>query len=200
MNYRDIKVPPLNNDFIKNRADLFRKSFWDKSIPVDIERIIDLKLKLNIVPVPDLQRICDVDALIASNWEEIYVDNDRYLDDRYQNRLRFSFAHEIGHFILHKDIYESFSLSSFEDFYDLMRDIPQEQYSYLETQANKFANYLLVPRVALAQFKSILIRNKIMTLKVDKRTLDSYLAIPISEKFGVSEKVIEIALNELDDN
>lgn len=201
MNYKNIKVPFLNNADISNKVELFRKKFWDNSIPVNIERIIDLRLKLDVIPVPSLQKLCDTDALIASSWKEIYVDEEKYLDDRYQNRLRFSLAHEIGHFVLHKNIYESFDIKTFKDIYDLIRDIPQEQYSYLETQANKFANLLLVPRNILGNQRIREVKKqKTIPKNVDRKTLNLYLAIPLSKEFGVSERVIEIALNELEDN
>lgn len=199
MNYKNIKVPFLNNETIKNKADLFRKKFWDNSVPVDIEKVIDLKLRINIISIPELKTSCDVDALITSNWQELYVDNQKFLDERYQNRLRFSFAHELGHFILHKNIYNSFCVKNLEDFYKLIEKISQQQYSYIETQANKFANYLLVPRNKLIKERNKIIKeNKLYNLKkIDIKTLNSYLAIPISKIFGVSEEVIEIALSDI---
>ena len=201
MDFKKIKVPFLSNREIEHKADAFRKKFWDNSIPVNIENIIELKLKLDIIPVPGLQNLCGTDALVSSNWQAIYVDNNAYLDERYQNRLRFSLAHEMGHFVLHRNFYNALAIKDTSDFYNLFRHIPQEQYGYLETQANKFANYLLVPRNVLA-----IRRDKVLKAvdehrqleKLDKGTLNSYLAIPISKVFGVSEKVVEIALNEID--
>ena len=29
--------------------------------------------------MPNLQKLCDVDTLITSNWESLYVDKDKYL-------------------------------------------------------------------------------------------------------------------------
>lgn len=202
MDYRKIRIPFLNNSEIRKRADSFRSKFWDKSVPVNIEEIVDLKLKINLVPIPGLQRLCDTDALITSNWRLIYIDKDRYIDERFQNRLRFSLAHEIGHFVLHKNIYNSFKIKTFEDFYRLIDQIPQEQYNYLESQANKFANYLLVARDRL-----IIAKNKVLKVmkdksvpieRMDKSTINSYISIPISKIFGVSEDVIQIALSDLD--
>lgn len=202
MDYRKIRIPFLNNSEIRKRADSFRSKFWDKSVPVNIEEIVDLKLKINLVPIPGLQRLCDTDALITSNWRLIYIDKDRYIDERFQNRLRFSLAHEIGHFVLHKNIYNSFKIKTFEDFYRLIDQIPQEQYNYLESQANKFANYLLVARDRL-----IIAKNKVLKVmkdksvpieRMDKSTINSYISIPISKIFGVSEDVIQIALGDLD--
>ncbi|KPJ54999.1 hypothetical protein AMJ47_03000 [Parcubacteria bacterium DG_72] len=198
MDYKSIRVNFLNNIQIKNKADLFRKEFWDSSIPVDIERIIDLKLKIDVIPFPNLQNSCDADAPISSDWKSIYVDKYRYLDDRYQNRLRFSFAHEIGHFVLHKDIYESFNIKTINDFYRFIEDFDNEQYGYLETQANKFANYLLVPREILIEHKKKIINGKDFLSRIDSKTLNSYLANPISNIFGISGKVAEIALNDLE--
>jgi len=200
MDYRKIKVPFLGNIVIKNGADLFRKKFRVYSVPVDIEKIIELGLKISLIPVPNFQNFCDTDALITSNWQFIYVDKDRYQDERFQNRLRFSLAHEIGHFVLHKGIYNSFNIKTISDFYRFVEQIPQNQYNYLEIQANKFASYLLVPRkiLVIEREKALKEADKSIPLeKIGKDSLNSYLAIPISGVFGVSEDVIQFALNEI---
>jgi Zn-dependent peptidase ImmA (M78 family) len=131
------------------------------------------------------------------------VDNNHFSDNRHQNRLRFSFAHEIGHFILHKDIYKSFGIKNIKDFEKLINDIPSNQYGYLEIQANKFASFLLAPREKLITERDKEIKkvgNLIASGKIkNRKEINSYLAVPISKVFGVSEEVIEIALNELSD-
>ncbi|MBU0476405.1 ImmA/IrrE family metallo-endopeptidase [Patescibacteria group bacterium] len=149
MNYQKIIVPYLGNTKIEKETGRFREKFWDDNVPVDIEFIIDVKLRVNVIPIPSFLKLANIDALITSDWKSIYVDRDEYLDERRHNRLRFSLAHEIGHFVLHKKIYSNFNIKNLEDYYKFNKDIPQKQYSYLETQANKFANYLLVPRRAL---------------------------------------------------
>jgi len=205
MDYRKIIIPFLSKAEIKSKADLFRKRFWNKSVPVDIENIIEISLKISLVPVPGFQDLCDADALIASNWRYIYVDNDRYLDERYRNRLKFSLAHEMGHFILHKEVYKNFNIKGWNDYYKLLKEFPQEQYGYLEFQANNFANYLLVPRDVLAFEKGKALEkfkrnvNFAQLEKVDTDTLNSYLAIPISKVFEVSDSVIYYALNKLEE-
>jgi Zn-dependent peptidase ImmA (M78 family) len=198
IDYSKIRIPFLSKGVIKKHADSFRCKSWNDSLPVDIEKIIDLKLKIDIIPIPDLMKICNVDALISSDYESIYVDHDGYLDDKYQNRLRFSLSHEIGHYILHQEIYKSFKIKNFANFYKAISAIPNEQYGYLETQANKFANFLLVPRQKLiAERDRLILKYKeIQTIK-DRNSLNSYLAIPLSNIFGVSSEVVEIALNEL---
>lgn len=203
MNYKNISVPFRDKNYIKNRADLFRQQFWDDSIPVNIEKIIDVKLKIEIILIENLESLCDTDALITSNWQSIYIDQKAYLDDRYQNRLRFSLGHEIGHFVLHKNIYSSFNIQTISDFYKFLGEIPKEQYGYLEIQANKFANYLLVPREKLNIERNKLLKKYegvIDPKKQDITTLNSYIANPISRIFGVSTDVTEIALSDISTN
>jgi len=200
MDYAKVNVPFLGNAKIKNRAESFRKRLWDSSIPVDIEKIIELKLKFNIIPSPGLEKFCDVDALIASDWQDIYVDYDRYLDERYDNRLRFSLAHEIGHFVLHKEIWSSFRIRNFRDYYKLIKDISPETYYRLEIQARKFAGFLLVPPEVLIKEKDKILRkveSGAVLKKIEKNKLNSYIAIPLSKIFAVSEDVVKIALSEL---
>lgn len=201
MEFKKIRVPFIGKNAIKNKADFFREKYWGDKIPVDIEKIIDVKLKIDIIPVPALERLCNTDALISSDWQSIYVDEERFNDERYQNRLRFSLAHEIGHFILHKEIYSGFNISSFEDFYNFINEIPGDQYGYLETQAHKFSSFLLVPRDKLLDVrKNILNKFKqpkiINCNNIDSELLNSYIAGPIGKIFGVSSDSMEIVLSE----
>jgi len=145
-----------------------------------------------------LQKSCDSDALITSNWDSIYVDYDKYSDERYSNRLRFSFAHEIGHFILHRDIYKNFGIKNLKDFYRFIEEFPSDQYGYLESQANKFANHLLIPRERLSEEKARELNiKKDFLKKIDNKIINTYLAVPIAKIFGVSENAAEIALNDI---
>jgi Zn-dependent peptidase ImmA (M78 family) len=88
---------------IRDIAEDFRKGYiFNYSIPVDIERIIETTMRINIIPVKSLQHDCDMEGFISRDFKSIYVDEDLYLDDRYYKRVRFTIAHEIGHFILHR--------------------------------------------------------------------------------------------------
>lgn len=200
MDYKNIVAPYLNNVTIGERVELFRKKFWNNDIPVEIEDIIELKLNIDIIPIPGFLKLTNMDALITSGWKYIYVDNNEYLDGHY-HRLRFSLAHEIGHFVLHKEIYYNFGIKNQEDYYKLYKDIPGLQYGYLESQANKFASYLLIPRKILATELAKELKNNKNNLsrfkKMDRKILNSYLAIPLSKNFKVSEEAMKYALQDI---
>lgn len=199
MNYRNIVAPYLNNIAIEKSVEIFRKNFWKDAIPVEIEDIIELKLKIRLVPIPGFLKLTNMDALITSDWKCVYVDNNEYLDDCRYNRLRFSLAHEIGHYVMHKQIYNNFGIKTINDYYKFYRDIPSQQYSYLECQANKFASYLLIPRkvLALEMEKELKSKNDPRPKKIDRQILNSYLAKPLSKIFKVSEKALTIALEDI---
>jgi len=201
MDYSKIKIPYIKPELIKQQAENFRAKYWDDGLPVDMEKIIDVLLAINIIPIPNLEKICNTDALITSDWHSLYIDKNLFEDERRQNRLRFSLAHEIGHYVLHQNFYACLVINSFQDFYDFIEKIPSDQYGYLETQANKFASYLLVPRQLLSQkFQEELDRVK-KTIDVsgfDKMLLKSYIANPLARGFGISEEAMEIILSELD--
>ena len=201
MNYSRINIPYIENRGIELKAKEFLAKYWDKALPVDIEKIIDVSLGIDLIPVPELEKLCNIDALITSNWESIYIDKNLFEDERRQNRLRFSLAHEIGHFVLHKNIYDGFKINSFEDFYNFFENMPPEQYGYLETQAHKFAGYLLAPRdvVAIKLDKEYKKAQKDIDLKrLDQDLLRSYLAIPLAKIFGISQEAMDIVLSEFD--
>lgn len=195
MDYKEFRTPLILNKEIKRCADEFRKKHWGDIIPVNIEFIIENKIGIDIIPIPGLKDQCNTDAFISSDWQSVYVDNDKYLEDSYYNRLRFSIAHEIGHSVLHKELYESLRIESFEDFRKFIGEAPGIQYSYIETQANKFANYFLVPRNILAVKREIIISQYAEIRSIDEAQINSYIATPLSKEFGVSPEAMEIALN-----
>lgn len=64
--YQKIKIPYLDKRFIKNKADSFRKKYHGPSIPVDIVKIVEIKLKINTIPIPDIRKNHAFEALITS--------------------------------------------------------------------------------------------------------------------------------------
>jgi hypothetical protein len=73
------------------------------------------------------------------------------MEERFQKRMRFSFGHEVGHFVLHKNVYGGIPLSNPENWKELVLNMPEREYRNFEWQANEFAGRLLVPRERLVE-------------------------------------------------
>ena len=147
--YSDCKCVFLSRDKIWEKADSFRKRYWPNGIlPIDMEHIIEKGLCLNIIPEHDIKRLLKIDAYLLSDLKGIVVDISQYMDDlnRYEKRLRFTFAHEVGHLVLHKYIFKKFDFISPKEYLIFMDNFPEDQYSNFEYQANEFGGRLLVPR------------------------------------------------------
>lgn len=198
MQYKNKKVDFVNNKDIKSKADSFRLKFWGRVIPVEVEEIIEIKLKIKIIPIPNMMNQCGMDAQITSNFSAIYADMKGYENNT--NRFRFSLAHELGHLVLHRNFHSSLKISDLDDVMNFMKNIDIREYSHLETQANKFASYFLVPREELGKIRTETIKEiakKHDLSRFDEKTINSYLAEYISPKFAVSSGSAEIALNDL---
>ncbi|MFA5777440.1 MAG: ImmA/IrrE family metallo-endopeptidase [Parcubacteria group bacterium] len=198
MKYKNTNVPFVGNSLIKSKADGFRLKFWGNKIPVEIEEIVEIKLKIKIIPIPNLMSQCGVDAQITSDFTSIYVDLKNYENDT--NRFRFSLAHELGHYVLHKNFYDDLNIASLSDVFNFINEIDTKEYSNLETQANKFGNYFLLPREELSKAREIIIKEvskKYEVKDIDEKTLNSYLSGYMSPQFMVSSNAVEIALNDL---
>lgn len=204
MDYSDFKTPYIGENEIKQKADATRDKYWGKDIPVDIERIMESKFGLSVIPLPGLYRDFGFDSFISSGWDYVYVDNDRYFDDVRYKRVRFSLAHELGHLILHKDLYESLQINAVEDYYNFYESVSTDQYSYLEAQANKFAGYFLVPRDSLQEeFNKIKASKKDALVKagledIDDNNLIDYIADDLAEVFNVSGHALQICWDTID--
>jgi len=195
MKYKNITVPFIRIDEIKIKADDFRKKFWGNTIPVEVEAIVEIKLKIKIIPIPNLFKLCSVDSQISSNFASILVDQDSYLYNE-TNRIYFSLAHELGHYILHKELFSSFGIKSIEDVIAFINNIPEKQYSFLEAQANKFASHFLLPRdILLGEKKEIIEKYKLQN--INDKMVNSYIADSIAKKFNVSSQAAELALDDL---
>lgn len=114
------------------------KRYWNK-VPVDVFGLAkELGLGPKFEALPDdisgmIKRVRDDDWLIVIN------------DHHHLNRQRFTCAHEIGHFIFHRDLLKdgvSDTLAYRADGHKLPNPSIQRQH---EWQANNFASNLLVP-------------------------------------------------------
>ena len=138
-------IPEVSKEEIIGRAEaVLKKCRLDNEILVDIETVCDA-LCVNILPVADLFRCFHIDAFISADFRTIYVDEGEFRKS--SPRYRFSVAHELGHFVLHRDYYPS-GVSGLREWVDASCDLLS---AWAENQANCFAGNLLVPEDKLIQ-------------------------------------------------
>jgi len=143
-----IKAPYLPYEQLRHCADQFLNQYHSsRSIPVPIESIVEFQLGIDIVPMPGLHQGFDIDSMISSDLTEIRID--QYVFESRPGRYRFSLAHELGHLILHKDIFAQMSFSNIQSWKIAVSGIPLREYGWLEFQAYSFAGLILVPSAEL---------------------------------------------------
>lgn len=144
-----IVVPRFSYDRFRAVADEFlRQHHQSGELPIPIERIVEFKLGLDIVPVPGLKDEFDVDAFITSDLTEIRVD--RFIQEKRPARYHFSLAHEVAHLLVHQDVFKELTFSSIAEWKSVVCAIPREQYSWIEWQAYSLGGLILVPPKPLA--------------------------------------------------
>ena len=205
MDPREIVPEKLSMAQIREIAEKFRKDYiFNYSIPVDIERIIELTMGIYIIPVKSLQHDCDMEGFISKDFKSIYVDEALYTDDRYYKRVRFTIAHEIGHFVLHRSNIDMVRFLSDDEWKAFRINLQDEPLRWFETQASEFAGRLLVPIDQIVySFKEargeIIKKNTSWDApKIDDDEMLSQISAKISPKFDVSAEVIERRLRKED--
>ena len=131
---------------IRRRADEFRQQCWGDKISVDVELIVERNLSLLIIPVPDLRYQAHTEAYLSGDLREIVYD-----PASPDVRIRFSIAHEIGHYLLHKGLIAKLRSSSYEAWKEMQQNLPEALWGRAEFQAREFAGRLLVPPSLLIQ-------------------------------------------------
>ena len=119
-------------------------------------------------------------TLIEVDAKTIILD-DSLLGDKNEGRMRFTCAHEIAHWILHKDMYLGTGQAAALGHPKKSSEID----SALESQANTLATFLLMPRPQIKQaFYKIQGNSRINPI------------ITLAELFNVSKQAMEICLSD----
>jgi hypothetical protein len=137
-----LEAPKIRFPDIRKRADGISAGFKDKSMPLNISDALEFDLGFEIIPAKDLLDGANTHALLYNNAKKILIDKEYYLDKRQQNVVRFTLAHELGHYYLHEH-YRSFK--KIEDWISFQNEVSSSDLNWFEAQADEFAGRLLVP-------------------------------------------------------
>ncbi len=89
--------------------------------PIDVFTFFEVDLGLDAIPFDDLLSKYRVEAAIKADFSGIYLDAEQYAlmekgPEWKLNRLRFTVAHELAHFFLHRELPQSSDFASMSDF------------------------------------------------------------------------------------
>jgi hypothetical protein len=147
------KIPIYSYEDLRKEADEFlRQHNPSGEFPVPIEEIVEFDFIINIVPVLGLQREYEVEGFTSSDLKNIYVDEYVYTDRI--TRYRFTLAHEIGHIMLHRHLYDAHKFKSVQGWKEFINSLTEEEHSWLEYQGYSFAGLVLVPKEHLVKSTS----------------------------------------------
>lgn len=192
---RRFKAPYLGRERIWQEADRLRAAHPAGAfLPVRVLDLAEFDLRLELIPVAGLREELDIEALLMGDLRSILLDKRAFMSPRLEYRLRFSVAHEIGHLILHRDIYGGLQHATAQVWFDFISAIPDQEYAWVEWQAYEFAGRLLVPPAPLREAFQAAVQSAQAAgyadwLAADEAALD-YIATRIAPKFGVSAEVI----------
>jgi len=189
VDFSNIAIPFLQKQQIWDIAEKVRKKYWGDELPVDIEIIAERGYNIYLTPVPGLKSVANTEAFLSSNLDEIMFDLKSP-----DVRLRFSIAHELGHKELHSNQIMALRRNSYDEWREMLDNIPAEIWGRAEWQAREFAGRLLVPRLRLIKIikenKQLIdqAKNKVPDLEIS--ALNEYLSRHLSSQFDVSDDVI----------
>jgi Zn-dependent peptidase ImmA (M78 family) len=135
-----------------DEAESFRTRYLAEKrteLPVDVFSLVELTLQMDVIPFDDLFPKYRVDAALTPDFKGMYVDAESYVlwekgPVWKQNRLRFTVAHELGHYVLHREFAASVKFASFDHFARHFKGEDAARFG-MEQEANEFAGRLLVP-------------------------------------------------------
>lgn len=185
-----ISVPFKNREHLKKVAEGFLLRYHPNGThPVPIEEIIEFKLGLDIIPLAGLHKAFDIDGFLAADRSSISIDEGVYQSR--PGRYRFTLAHEVGHYMLHKELYFQHKFRTVEEWKRFIANFPEKEYSWFEWQAYEFAGLILVPGLHLEK-RYRQHRKQLMALNIRSEIviLDRVIEL-LAKDFVVSREVIQ---------
>ena len=186
-----------DEEIVKYADNFLQKYHQNKTIPIPIEEIIEFDFKIDIIPLPGVQELCDVEGFISPDFTAIYVD--QFVYDNRPYRYRFTLAHEIGHLIMHEEKLRNVQLDQNDIVSSWIRfnnELDNADHSKLEYQGYTFGGLILVPPSILSnQFRSALsqVDQLIKEAKTNGVSKKHYLKYAIDSMSTVLSPIFDVS-------
>jgi Zn-dependent peptidase ImmA (M78 family) len=153
--------------------------------------IVEAGFGLDVIPIRGFRDRTGAEGGLTGDLTAIAVDE--WVMENRLNRFRFTLAHELSHFVLHRPQIEALELASVRDWKKSIQAVDRETYSWMEWQAYELAGLVLVPRAPLLrEYQSAAARARAHNIDLaglGDHALE-YVAGWIGDTFQVSEQVI----------
>jgi len=169
-----------------------------------IEEVIEQDLRIDISLEPDLQSKYDVEAFTTGDFTRIIIDENSSWWN--YGRYRFMLAHEVGHYVLHREILKTVGINTVNAWIAFHRSLSNADYKTMEQQSNLFASHLLMPETELnpileakhEQTKEIIESMRGLGMSEDRvrNNVQDILAKEISGVFEVSVRAAEVRIKD----
>lgn len=193
-----LDIPYLTYSDIGQRAQNFLAQYHPSlEIPVPIEEIVDVKMGINIFPFPRLYKDHGLNGFLSRDRTTIYVDELQY--DQFNEKYRFTLAHELGHYVLHKSCYENLPFESPDEYVKWRLSVTPEDISWFETHGDWFAGHVLVPTDRLEEICLKVVskyQDKFSKFKTIPDDIWSYISNEVATYFEVNPPVVEIRIKK----
>ena len=132
-----------------------------------------------------------MEAYLSSGLGRIIIDRSAY--EISPNRCRFTYAHELGHIILHGDFYRTQKIKDITGYQRFQSSLSNDEERRIESQAHAFAGYVLLPQQLFREKVDALIRSAggESQLNIQEFSLGSRELVKL---FQVSEEVFMLQL------
>lgn len=195
----DFRCDWLNKESIWAEAENARNKYWpENTFPIESEIVIQSGLGLDIIFLRGLFQKALSNAFLTFDRSKVVIDEYAYNCGRYDDKVNFDLAHEVGHYFLHKEVYDYLhkKIKSIDDYIDFMNTAPDNAIRNYEFQASEFAGRLLVPVTELSREIEIRCDEAIENGQMDKyaQNPDAFLSLispDIADIFGVTFMNIE---------
>ncbi len=193
-----LDIPYLTYSDIGQRAQIFLAQYHPSlELPVPIEEIVNVKMGINIFPFPRLYKDHGLNGFLSRDRTTIYVDELQY--DQFNEKYRFTLAHELGHYVLHQSCYENLPFESPDGYVKWRLSVTPEDISWFETHGDWFAGHVLVPTNRLEEICLKVVskyQEKFSKFKTIPDDIWSYISNEVATYFEVNPPVVEIRIKK----
>lgn len=189
-------MPKIKTDYLKPsdiqryvaEVQAYYSNRYGTQLPFNAERLLETEYSMKIVPLPGLRRL-GFECSLTRDGETILVDKDDYETPSKNNRLNFTFAHELAHKVLH------------EKYLPHIDELTDEQFRWLERQADMFASDFLMPEHLVLGVLATMIVERMEAIVEQHITVEAcarYQVPALAACFAVSTDAMGYRLNHID--